>query len=165
MEWEMLSDRHCQLLTAYVDGVLSARRRKVVLKLLRKLPEARQLLKELEENAKRLRQLPALKLEPQFAARVVEAIKARPAEIGAETVADTVPLEPISPRQGSLRRLPTWAQISAAAAVFAAITFGSYLFFSHVGRQPTDELVRDQDSPKPNPLISGKQKGLRIAGA
>jgi anti-sigma factor RsiW len=167
MEWEMLSDRHCQLLTAYVDGVLSARRRKVVLKLLRKLPEAREILKELEEHAEKLRRLPAVKLEPEFASRVVEAIQARPAEIVADPVSDTVPLEPISPRRAPVPWLPAWARISAAAAVLGFITFGSYLFFSNLLHRPTDDMAGDStpaDPKKQSPLLAGPRKALRIAG-
>lgn len=54
----MLSDAQLQLLTAFVDGELSRRQRKAVLRLLHRSSEARSFLSELQENAHLLKQLP-----------------------------------------------------------------------------------------------------------
>ena len=54
----MLLDRYRQLLTAYVDGELSSRQRRHVVRLLHRSAEARRLLRQLEADAKSLRDLP-----------------------------------------------------------------------------------------------------------
>ncbi len=46
----MLLDRYRELLTAYVDGELTARQRRHVARLLRRSPEARQLLQQLQRR-------------------------------------------------------------------------------------------------------------------
>jgi hypothetical protein len=96
-----LSDRHLQLLTAFVDGEMTNRQRKAVVRLLHRSSEARSILRDLQENAHRLKELPRHPLDPQFAAEVVKAIQ-----------------------QGSLksalatrrRPLPRWLKFVAAAA-------------------------------------------------
>ena len=51
----MLSERDLQLLTAFVDGELTRRERKVVLRLLHRSSQARSVLQELQECMKYLR--------------------------------------------------------------------------------------------------------------
>ncbi|PWT85177.1 MAG: hypothetical protein C5B56_14435 [Proteobacteria bacterium] len=136
----MLPDRYCQLLTAYVDGVLSARRRKTVDKLLRRSSRARQLLKELEDNANKLRILPPQKLDAGFPAEVHRQIVARGLKPGAFAQA---------PRLRPLRKpMPAWIGVAVAAAVLLMVTYGSYLFFSAATQKEPDNSVV-QEQPKP----------------
>src|SRR5438876_916242 len=74
----MLPDRYSELLTAFVDGELSQRQHKVVQRLLRKSPEARQVLDELEDNARKVKALPAQTLGPDFCREVLHGIEALP---------------------------------------------------------------------------------------
>src|SRR5262249_52732453 len=59
----MLPERITQLLSAYVDGELSARERRNVTRILRKSNEARQLLHKLKQDSMILRKLPRKKTQ------------------------------------------------------------------------------------------------------
>src|SRR5215470_7476229 len=59
----MLPERITQLLSAYVDGELSARERRSVTRILRKSSEARQLLHKLKQDSMILRKLPRKKTQ------------------------------------------------------------------------------------------------------
>src|ERR1051325_865874 len=71
----MLSDEMMQLLTSYVDGELTPRQREEVMRLLNKSAEARDALKQLQENAHKLKQLPKHKVEPSLVDEIVAAIE------------------------------------------------------------------------------------------
>src|SRR5207302_10948318 len=71
----MLPERFRELLTAYVDGEVSKRQHKAVLRLLRRAPEARTLLRQLQEDAKLLRSLPRLHLDRDLSSPVLQAIR------------------------------------------------------------------------------------------
>ena len=90
----MLSERLLQLLTAYVDGEVSAHQRKVVLRHLRNSPEARGLLKKLQDDAARLQQLPVQvmgqDLSQKVLARIAEQV-VRPIRVSAPQVPSPVP--------------------------------------------------------------------------
>ena len=116
-----LSDRNLQLLTAFVDGQLSNRERKATLRLLHRSSEARAMLGELQENAHRLKELPRHTLGPDFAGRVVEAIKR-----GRLKPAPT----PI------LRRLPRWLKFSAVAACVLLAQLTTQTIGADVRRPP-----------------------------
>src|SRR5262245_39109897 len=68
-----MKDRETELLTAFVDGELSSRERKAVVKLLHRSSAARALLAQLQENAHALRQLPR-QAAPDVSAAVVQSI-------------------------------------------------------------------------------------------
>jgi anti-sigma factor RsiW len=59
----MLPERDQRLLTACVDGELGPCRRRLVRCLVRRSPEARRLLRELEQDARALRSLPPVHLD------------------------------------------------------------------------------------------------------
>jgi hypothetical protein len=136
----MLPDRYTELLTAYVDGDLSARQRRAVLKLLHRSSEARLLLKELQENAHALQNLPARKLNPDFADSVLREIQVRGLQPG------VAPPSPVP-----VTRFPTWARYAAAAAVLAMTAFGGYLLFTANDSDKPGPGPIAQDSPKPTP--------------
>src|SRR5262245_49417765 len=111
----MLSDRLRQLLTAYVDGELTNRQRKAVVRLLRRSPEARALLRKLQQDAARLRALPRRRLDDEFTARVVAAARRQARQR----------------RQESARpaTIPVWVACAAVAAILLAVGVASYFYF------------------------------------
>ncbi len=114
----MLADRLCQLLTAYVDGELSARQRKAVRRLLAQSAEARALLQKLQGDADQLRGLPRLQLAAAFSEQVLHAIADRN-------------LRPTRrPRTFAAAGAPAWPGLAAAAAVLLVISGASYFFFA-----------------------------------
>lgn len=140
----MLRDRYCQLLTAYVDGVLSKRRRKTVLRLLEKSAEARTILQQLQEHAQKLQSLPHVQLPPEFPAQVVS-------QIGA--------LKPVAKPAPASAGIPTWMGISAAAAVLLAVALGSYFFFRGNTEDPNNRIGpmvnKENDKLQPiDPMIA-----------
>jgi hypothetical protein len=132
----MLPDRYRQLLTAYVDGELTSRQRRHVRRLLEQSPEARRLLRDLEQDAKTLFGLPRPRLDADLAPAVLRAIRERR----------------LSPRRPdvSSRELPAWGGLAAAAAVLLALGLGSYLFFSASLDNGTPPVVAESRAvPKP----------------
>ena len=67
----MLSEYDKELLTAFVDGELTRRQRKSVLRLLHESSEARSFLRDLQEDVHLFKVLPQHKLEEDFAATVL----------------------------------------------------------------------------------------------
>src|SRR5579864_7362636 len=100
-----MHDRYYQLLTAYVDGELTNRQRKAAMRLLKKSPDARKLLLQLQEDAKALRDLPRPELERDLSADVVSKIRERR-------------LQPARRRQAAApATLPAWSGLAIAASV------------------------------------------------
>src|SRR5437016_3466740 len=108
-----LNDKHLELLTAFVDGELTGRERKEALRLMNRSSEARTVLRDLQENAHRLRSLPRHELGPQFAGEIVSIIQKRT----------------IRPRQaGGLPYGRRWLKFAAVAACLLALAGTAYLF-------------------------------------
>jgi hypothetical protein len=125
----MLSPQDLELLTAHVDGELTRRQRRHVNRLLDHSGEARELLRRLEADALRLRQLPTLQAPPDFAAAVVDRIVHRqrlPFSRASRQLADSRPFSP-------------WVGLTAAAAVLLLIGAGSFLLHSD------DDTAAEQD--------------------
>jgi hypothetical protein len=143
----MLPDRYCELLTAFVDGELSQRQHKVVQRLLGKSPEARQVLEELEDNARKVKALPAQTLGHDFTQEVLHKVAV---------------LQPVGVRPSLARRgLPAWIGAAVAAAVLLAVTGVSYWFFS------PDRQLREDRSPLVAAIIRGTtdryaEPGIRV---
>jgi hypothetical protein len=136
----MLPERFRELLTAYVDGEISARQRRQVLRLLRRSREARALLRRLEQDSRELKALPAPVLQTDLSDSVLEAIaRGQPA--------------PTRPRPPAPRAFPAWTGFAAAAAVLLAVGFGSFLYFSPKrgasGGNPEAAKQGDKDRPDP----------------
>jgi hypothetical protein len=157
----MLPERYCQLLTAYLDGELSPRRRKTALRLLRRSARARSLFRKLQSDSQRLRALPqpvpALDLSP----RVLHAIAQqglRPGPLADSAVAAAAP--------PAASALPGWLGLAVAASLLLAITGLSYLFFS--GLQAGDQIeqvVEQQPAPEVAPKKGPppEEPGLKVA--
>ncbi len=129
----MLADHYGQLLTAYVDGELSERRRQQVMRLLEKSHSARALLRQLQDNADRLHNLPRHAVKPGFAAEVLTKIESAAAKVEVESQQPGVgAAQPASaaPAVRTSRPVPAWLGLAAAAAILLAVTAASYLFFS-----------------------------------
>src|SRR5215472_12762510 len=107
----MLSDHDCQLLTTLVEeGQLGPDDRKAAHRLLSRSAEARELLQQLQEDARALRVLPRRTLPADFPQRVLQAVADRGLRPG---------IAPPAPRP---RPVPAWAGLAAAAAVLLAVT-------------------------------------------
>lgn len=133
----MLPQRITELLTAYVDGELSSRQREQVARLLQESAEARQVLKDLQENQRRLHDLPARKLDAAFAAQVVQAIDSqRP---GLKSAGQPV----------VRRRVPTWARYAVAASLLAALAGGTTYWATRQPRTSGEPIIADNKKPAP----------------
>jgi hypothetical protein len=138
----MLAEADRQLLTAYVDGELSARQSRQVLKLLRRSPAARRLLRQLQADSRELRGLntPALGFDLS------------------DTVVDAILHRRLRPRRDpepepTVSRPAVWASYAAAAAVLLCVGVASYLAFSAVvGRGDSANQANQQPGPgEPGP--------------
>src|SRR4051794_20773378 len=112
----MLTDHTRELLTAFLDGELGRRQRKLILRLLNRSSEARAFLQELQEGAQQLRQLPQKKLSPDFSKKVLRTIRERG-------------LRPAPPSLPLRRGVPAWARLALAAAILIAVGLGSYVLY------------------------------------
>src|SRR5208337_2279246 len=118
----MLPERTTQLLTAYIDGELSARQRKQVTRMLQKSAEARRLLKKMRQDSNILRKLPRRKMKIQdLSGSVMGTIAMRGLKL-------PIPLP--SPQRTPRHRIPLWVGLAAAAAVFLVVGIASYFFFA-----------------------------------
>jgi hypothetical protein len=148
----MLPDRDRQLLTAYVDGELTGRQQRHVARLLRRSPEARVLLQQLQTDSRVLRGLPRPPLPRDFAEPVVKAIVERR-------------LGPARRRSAPVPRvIPAWAGLAAAAAVLCVIGLASYFFFSSFQRRQPDTGGRLAQHQPTNPLkVPGDREKEQVA--
>ena len=113
-----------ELMSAAVDGELSAAERKTAQRLLRESPEARALYAQLKADAGRLKNLPRVKAPADMADNVMSAINER-----AMTPTPLPPSRQPAPRF-NWSALPIWINLITAAAVLIVISVGSYLYFS-----------------------------------
>ncbi len=147
----MLADDVIQLLTAYVDGELSPRRRQAVLRLLYQSSEARELLRQLQENAHKVKQLPRRKLDASFPAEVLHTIAER----------QVTPAKPVQrPLALRLRWVP-YAMTGVAAAVLFAVALGGAIYLALGGFGPDGSLLnpgegiakKEPVGPEPMPSL------------
>src|SRR5438270_13604626 len=101
----MLSDRVCQLLTAYIDGELSPRQRQVIERLLERSAEARAMLQQLQEGAGILRALPRRAPGRDLAGPVLRSIAERRLHPARRAALSAQPA------------VPAWTGLAVAAAV------------------------------------------------
>lgn len=145
MDMPTMKDWEIQLLTAFVDGELTPRERKAVHRLLNRSSDARAMLQQLQENAYKLKQLPAHRLPPDFAAAILQAIQT-------ET-------EPAPKPVLSARRAPFAAAFvplaATAAAVLLAVTASVYYFFASQQESPAGPVAD-------NKFVSEPVPGLRV---
>lgn len=140
----MFSDRLAQLLTGYIDGELSARKVRSVQRLLRRSPEARELLHQLEQDSRELQLLSRKTCEVDMASQVVRTINERQLKI--------------KPRPVVARkfRMPAWVGYAAAAAVLVAVFYGSFQFSLNVHENKGSNVARNQDNAPP--IVIGEKQ-------
>src|SRR5262245_55613098 len=135
----MLSEQVIELLTGYVDGELSQRQRKAVMRLLNKSSEAREILRQLQENAHQLKQLPFHKVQPSLVDEVMQAIAEQQAQP-----------RPAAPPHGARRRwLPYLAASLAASLLIGAIgiVYWKTMIDTDDG-PPKDQIVKNEEPEK-----------------
>ncbi|HEY7329729.1 MAG TPA: hypothetical protein VH592_18995 [Gemmataceae bacterium] len=143
----MLLDRDRQLLTAYVDGELTSRQRRHVVRLLHRSPEARQFLQQLKADSRALGDLPRPSLPVDFSAPVLRLIGERNLSPGRIRI---VKFASPTPWMGPIL---SWA---AAAAVLLILGVASYFYFVASMEKPANtELVQKQ--PEPSPSVSQEE--------
>jgi anti-sigma factor RsiW len=118
----MLPERYRELLTAYVDGELSARQRRTLQKLLRRSPEARQLLKEMQRDSDEIRALSPARLKQDLSDSVLTLIAQR--QIPLPRPSAPPPPPPTVPAAAG----PIWPYVVGAAATLLGLAAASYLF-------------------------------------
>ena len=133
----MLSERDLQLLTAFVDGELTKRQRKVVLRLLHRSSEARSVLQDFQEAAHRIQELPPRKLGDDFAQQVLRAITDR----GLQPTSD--------PKVKRVRDWSRLARIAVAASI--VIGFGLAVYFATL--PPSNNNLGQVAETKPVPSV------------
>lgn len=139
----MFSDDLSQLLSAYVDGELTARQQEAILKLLRKSATARSMLQQMQADAARLRSLPRHEPANDFAKSILAALSATPSP------------RRVAARPAAERSLSPWIGLPAAAAVLLAVFFGSYRYFS----------VEREALPPSQPVAAAAKDSERVASA
>ncbi|MSQ93583.1 MAG: hypothetical protein EXR98_03395 [Gemmataceae bacterium] len=147
----MLSDQVLQLLTAFVDGELEHRQREAVVRLLKESSEARDVLRQLQENTHKIKQLPQHKVEPSLVDAVLQAI----------TEQQVQPKQPAPAREARRRWLPYVTASLAASLLIGVIGFLSWKALT----EPTkdDIIVKNtqpeiKPEPKPDPTPSPTPK-------
>jgi hypothetical protein len=146
----MLSDQEMQLLTAFVDGELTQRQRKVAMRLLEKSSEARALLKQLQENVHSLKRLPYHKVEPSVVEDVLQAIADRQAQ----------PKALAGRRRAWLPYFAASMAVSLLIGVIGLVYWKTVIEMSDVPKGNGPEVVRN-DVPKiiePNPITPVAKK-------
>jgi len=134
----MLSEQEMDLLTGYVDGELNDRQREAVMRLLNMSAEAREMLRQLQENAHKLKQLPQHNVEPSLVDEILQAIADEQAQVTTQA--------PSRPARGSW--VPYIAASLAASLLIAAMGF---LYYKH---------MIDPESPTKDeaPFAKGEEK-------
>jgi anti-sigma factor RsiW len=129
----MLSESARLLISAYAAGDLAPRRREVVERLLRQSAEARELLRELQANARLLRSLPQRPAPVDFTDRVLRALPDEQPIIRLDAVR----------RHSAVRHSPV-ARVVAAAVMIAG-TIGTALILSLPSEpdNPNRDLTRE----------------------
>jgi hypothetical protein len=131
----MLAPHHKELLTAYIDGELSARQRRHVLRLLRRSGDARQLLQRLEQDSREIKALPVCVPPTDLSAPVLAAISQRKLKLVRR------------PQPLPSARFPIWTGVAAAASVLLLVGIGSFLHYSRGPARSDNSTAHHQAVP------------------
>jgi anti-sigma factor RsiW len=121
----MLSAEQLQLITAAVDGELSAVEARAFRRLLDTTPQARALYAKLQADSVRVRALPQVAPPANLVAKVMARVADTPAP-------STAPAR-TQPAPDRYRRVRALAPFALAASVLVAVTVGSFAFFNDDG--------------------------------
>src|SRR5262245_25042869 len=136
----MLSEKAQYLLTGFVDGVLTREEREAAERLLRESSEARNWLRQLQENIHRLKKLPRRRLHAEFSDRVMAQLP----EVPLETA-------PVLVHKPNLRRgLPGWVVGTVAASVVVVAGAGGLWW---VSQQVEIDRNLLPTAPAPAPMV------------
>lgn len=131
----MLPAHTQELLTAFVDGELSAAEKRLVEKLLRESDEARAFHGQIQKQSQRLRTLPTAVPSDDLAASIMNMISDRGMM--------PTPL-PMPRRHGAAaQRLLPWISIATAATVVIAVGLFAYLYHVVSAKQFADKTPAD----------------------
>lgn len=142
----MLSERERNLVTAFVDGELSTRQRRYVVRLLHRSREARRLLRKLQLDSTQLRQLEPPALTVDLSGAVLQEIARR--ELAPVRRKALVELA------SATAQVPVWFGLASAAAVLLVVGASSYFFFITTprnGEAPAQAVAQDhsrEDAPQ-----------------
>lgn len=141
----MLPEKYQDLLSAFVDGELSAAQHKQALRLLRKSSRARKFVRQLQNDSRRLQSMTRLRMPADFPARVLQTISLQQ---GLEKVPAPAATTSVAPSAAS--SLPNWLGLALAASLLLAMTALSYLIFSgRLGNSQEQPILVEQKPEKP----------------
>jgi hypothetical protein len=132
----MLREEYQELLSAYVDGELSDGDHQAVERLLKRSAEARVRLRELQEDADLLRNLPRYPFPAEAERQLLRCVATLPLP----RLLSPLPAPPPARREF---RLPFWAAVPAAAAVFFLVGSGAFVYFLHTAPEGQAALEGD----------------------
>jgi hypothetical protein len=149
----MLKIHYQELLTAYVDGELTARQRRLVLRLLRRSGEARNFLRLLQDDARQLRLVPARTIPVDLSGPILESIIRRKLQPKRE------------PRVAVQRSFPIWTGAAAAAAVLLLVSAVVFVASSRDVARPGQGSAKKQQPPHEGPAPAPEQDLARAPQA
>lgn len=152
----MLRDRYRQLLSAYVDGELSSRQRRNIVRLLYRSAEARQLLQQLKADACILRQLPRPPLPADLTDHVLHLIAERQLKPSQHRIA----VVKAASATAWMGPIASWA---VAAAVLLVLGVASYFYFAASLGQPTITEIAQNQPELSAPITQPEEPGPPIA--
>jgi len=169
----MLSAEQRELITAAVDGELSAAEARAFRRLLVVSPEARVLLARLQADSDRVRVLqgqavPPANLRAKVMARIAASTPAPSLHV-VRTAPTSTPAPLAQPAKVALpsrRSVPTWVPIAVAASVLFCVAAGTVAFLTHNGttgpsaNNSLPHLPAPQDTP--NAVPSPNQTAPRL---
>jgi anti-sigma factor RsiW len=119
----MLSEQYRELLTAYVDGELSARQRRSLQKLLRRSKEARALLQKMQSDSDELRALAPARLKEDLSDSVLKLIAQRQIQPPRPSV--PFPAASAAAKGGAL-----WPFVVGVVGILLGLGVGAYFLFA-----------------------------------
>lgn len=138
-----------ELLTASVDGELTAAERRLTDKFLRDSAEARVFHAQIVDHAERLNRLPVAAPADDLASHILNLISDR------AIMPTPLPTRRRKSGWNSQKLLP-WISISAAACVLIAVGLSSYLYFAVSERQSANAAKNANAAATPSSTESGK---------
>jgi hypothetical protein len=141
----MISEEQLTLITAGIDGELTAEEARQLRELLIASPEARELYTQLRSDSDRVRSLPLIQPPLELRQRVIERVYASiPITPHPEQASP-----PLNSPKASSPTSPTsswsrWIPIAIAASVLCGVTASSFWFFSHDSNLHADTNRRSQ---------------------
>ena len=122
-----------ELITAAVDGELSAPERRAVRTLLASSPEAKELFTKLRSDKARIRALPPVAPPADLRTKILAKLAA---VTPAPSAKPKVPSEPARNSPPVPKRRELWVPLAVAASVFLCLAAGALTFFRNGGTQP-----------------------------